>query len=413
MYRWINLRSVAHGGSENRQTNILEPPNRPDRLTSEKHVVFVHGYNVSEEAARGWNAEMFKRLYQSGSRAKFTALVWRGNQGQLPILNITTDYWENVTNAFTTAAHLPAAINALPGAKIVVAHSLGNIVVATAIKDHELRVDQWFQVDAALGIEAFDETVDNTSKMRNPDWASGSTAYPDFLWASSWHSLFPEGDGRRGLTWRQRFGNISNAMNFYSSGEEVLNNSDGVIPEYGAEKAWALQELAKGTQRFGATLTLDSQGGWGFNNYWFVDQVSPGSPSDVIKRRRQISEVAEIKREQVRTDPFFERFQDSRLMDPQAGSMAALEYQTRSKTLAEGIPALSFAVGRNEVAAYGSTRNIDLMSLKNGWPAQRLNDAKMIMPDGGGRWLHNDIADVAFRYVYKVFDYWCAQGDLK
>ena len=416
MYRWINLRGVANGGVVGRATDTTEPSNRPDRLTTDKHFVFVHGYNVSEDSARGWNAEIFKRLYQSGLRAKFTALVWRGNQGQLSHASITPDYWENVTNAFITSPHVTAAVHTLPGTKVIAAHSLGNMVVASAIKDHGLDVSQYFQVDAAVAVQAYDQTMENKDKMRHPEWQGATLGYyPEYLWSAYWHTLFPEGDGRRMLTWRHRFGPIPNAHNYYSTGEEVLNNSDGTVPESGVEKVWALQELVKGTDHIGATVTLDSQGGWGFNQAWFIEQtVDPGgqSPPETIRRRRRPNEVSDISADQVKTKPFFGRFQDHRLMDAAQGSAAAGEYHTRAKTLAEGIPSLSFAAGRNSIINYQDS-NTDMMALKTGWPPERLNDPKMVMSNGEGRWLHSDVGDVAYRYVYRIFNQWVEDGDLK
>src|SRR5690606_34599382 len=43
-------------------------PNEPD--TNDKNFVFLHGYNVNPNQARGAFAETFKRLYWSGSHAK-------------------------------------------------------------------------------------------------------------------------------------------------------------------------------------------------------------------------------------------------------------------------------------------------------------------------------------------------------
>ena len=78
MYRWVNLRSVA-GGSESRSTDVTEPSGFPDACSNGKHFIFVHGYSVNEAKARAWNAEMFKRLWQSGSKAMYTAVAWYGN----------------------------------------------------------------------------------------------------------------------------------------------------------------------------------------------------------------------------------------------------------------------------------------------------------------------------------------------
>jgi hypothetical protein len=392
MYRWVNLRGVANGGSVGRATDTGEPPNRPDRLTTGKHFVFVHGYNVSEDAARGWNSEMFKRLYQSQLRAKFTALVWRGNQGQWIGTSITPDYWENVTNAFITSPHVASAVNALAGTKIVAGHSLGNMVVTSAIKDHGLSASKYYQVDAAVALQAYDQTMEQKNQMRYPDWQHATEGlYPDRLWAANWYWLFPASDGRSKLTWRQRFGPVANAHNFYSTGEEVLNNSEGTVPGLGAEKSWTLQEMVKGTGHIGAVLTADSQAGWGFNFFW-----------DKQGRRRLPSETtaAELSDDALRYQPFFREFRDTRLTSGADGSAAANEYHTRAKTLAEGISSLSFAAGRNSIDNY-EDENTDMMTLKTGWPR------------GDGRWLHSDAGDVAFRYNHQLFKRWIDLGGLK
>ena len=85
MYRWINSRH-ASGGAEARGTDTTEPSNYPDSLCNGKHFIFVHGFNATEQAARGWNAEVFKRMYWSGSHAMYTAVTWEGDEtpGVLP-----------------------------------------------------------------------------------------------------------------------------------------------------------------------------------------------------------------------------------------------------------------------------------------------------------------------------------------
>ena len=74
MYRHINLLE-NFGISGGVPTRTDEPSGLPDSKSNEKHFVFVHGYNVNAEQARGWNAEIFKRLYWAGSRAKFTGVT--------------------------------------------------------------------------------------------------------------------------------------------------------------------------------------------------------------------------------------------------------------------------------------------------------------------------------------------------
>ena len=83
---------------------------------------------------------MFKRLYQSGSRAMYTAVTWYGNKGQLsdwvPLFGgKTLDYYNNVENAFKTASSLASTIKdrSIPGERHIAGHSLGNMVISSAI----------------------------------------------------------------------------------------------------------------------------------------------------------------------------------------------------------------------------------------------------------------------------------------
>jgi hypothetical protein len=103
-------------------------------------------------------------------------------------------------------------------------------------------------------------------------------------------------------------------------------------------------------------------------------------------------------------------------MDVNQGSAAASEYLTRAKALAESIPSLSFAQGRNPVSIFGQTRNYDLMDLRNeddAWPPSRMTDGRDKLPDGRGRWKHGDAKDVAYRFNYLLYRTWVELGGLK
>ncbi len=93
-------------------------------------VFLLHGFGVLEPRARGWGAETFKRLWQSGSNARFWMVTWNGDAGVVSGFN----YQGNVYNAFLTAPTLAAYVNTHgTGSKVVMAHSLGNMVVSSAI----------------------------------------------------------------------------------------------------------------------------------------------------------------------------------------------------------------------------------------------------------------------------------------
>jgi hypothetical protein len=70
----------------------------------------------------------------------------------------------------------------------------------------------------------------------------------------------------------------------------------------------------------------------------------------------------------------------------------------------DALPALSSAMGRYQLGGFGSAQ-INMMDEQNGWPAARLAD-----PDLGNRWLHSDIKNIAFLYVYELFGDIAARG---
>lgn len=388
-YRWINLRGAAGGGVD-RATDASEPANYPDSCCNGKQFIFVHGYSVHEEAARAWNAEMFKRLYQSGSRAMFTATTWYGNEGQvsdwIPFIGGSTpDYYSNVENAFQTASNLVAAISGLPGSKLIAGHSLGNMVVSSAIVDHSLNVNTYFMLNAAVAMEAYNPNTSFRDFMRHPDWQNHTNHH---LWSSEWHQLFPASDGRRKLTWRGRFGIMSNAINYYSSTEDVLNNADGNLPALGRERAWVNQEMRKGT-----TLIWlgpgNAEAGWGFNDDY---------------KSLTVAEANALPDSTLRTNSFFGRFDNAALYGTN-GSAVAQEPAMHRQLLADAIPALSNPMGRNQLSGFGSG-NVDYMNFRrgaypSGWPRR------------GNDWRHSGIKNVAYPYNHAIFDKVVSDGGLQ
>jgi len=159
MYRVRNLRNDAFVGTPADQgapNNVAEPSNYPDKLTNGKNVIFLHGYNVSGTASRGWSAEMFKRFFWSGSKAKFHSITWFGDPYTTG--RAVPQYHDAVIDAFAASADVATYVNGLSGQKTIIAHSLGNMVVSSAIKDHGMTVDQYFLVDAAVAEEAYDSS---------------------------------------------------------------------------------------------------------------------------------------------------------------------------------------------------------------------------------------------------------------
>lgn len=454
MYGWHNLR-FATGEPMERPTS-LRPGNGPMFADQSASFVFVHGYNVNEVQSRDWAAEMFKRLWWSGSRRRFYAVSWTGNDSQL-LGEVTINYHVNVRHAFTTAPRLAAFLkNGALGDVSVAAHSLGNMVVSAAIQDHGARPPRYFMVDAAVAMEAYDAGLTNQPAMTHPDWRN----YADRLYASEWYKLFPDSDGRHGLTWRGRFKDVpasTRLYNFYSSGEEVLQNNgiknNPMIADIAGYQngsillgtlPWALQELLKGRVTtsdfyalYGAGLLVGPLGlsldafllragvrggnvvgskyaGWGFNSFWDTSGssriVNLQGVSIVIYQsggRRPPTSAAAITDAELRANSFFLPFLDNDMFQP-LGNWLASDSVTQTRLLAEAIPARTFAVGANRFddKRFGAGRQFNMDSeFKDGWPLARTAHQQQL-----ARWLHSDVRDIPYLYNGRVFKKWVELG---
>lgn len=425
MYRWVNLRG-AIGAAQTHATDTSEPTNNPDALGNGKNFVFVHGYNVTEAKARGWNAEMFKRLYQSGSRAKFYAVVWQGSESYNSSFDLTPDYHTNVANAFLTAPYLQSFLAGLTGETTMAGHSLGNMVCLSAISDSGATPAHYFMIDAAVPMEAIDGGLATDASMVHPEWMD----YTNRLWASKWFQLFSSGDARSTLTWNDRLSNFGGTAvyNFYSSGEEVLRE-DTSAPPSGALSAvfdnalnywndqaglyvWVWQEKLKGRCGFNGVIGSD-HGGWKFN----LDNDS-GYERFVNGLSVPIAPVvaAFVSSEQLQTNAFFDLGNSTFSTHPDFVNLPSTNGNTyaqanRNRILSDSIPALTLPVGANYVSNLdvraGGAVNFDMQTLyENGWPQER-------PVDEAGKWHHSDIRDVAYPYNYKFFNQIVNLGNLQ
>ncbi|MFZ5562593.1 MAG: alpha/beta fold hydrolase, partial [Thermodesulfobacteriota bacterium] len=284
MFRHKNLRPAlgASGGADDRET----APNFPDDPSVNKAFVFIHGFNVSGEAARGWHCEVFKRVFWSGSKARFYGVSWYGDEGTPAEAYYQTD----VINAFETGRYFDQFIRQIRnnGEVVVAAHSLGNMMVAAAIQDYDTPVDRYFLVNAALAREVFNPSfVAQDAFMTHKEWRD--KGYGERLYASRWHDLFAADDNRSKLTWENIFEKVTqmqHVYNFYSPTDQVLHDfyRDGdegpfidrmpSVFDVG-DYPWCSQELLKGrwveaSGPFGGSTVM----GWEYNGapsgYWVI-----------------------------------------------------------------------------------------------------------------------------------------------
>lgn len=419
-----------------KQLEIITNKTIPTSFNSNHTFVLLHGYKVTPEAARGWHAEVFKRLFQSGSNAMYVGFSWDSNGGSIDGL---FNYWGNVESAFNVAETVSAVISqGLDGEITVAAHSLGNIVLGAAITQYGLRPQRYFMLDPATPLEAYDPsqlavTTDNNGHnlMSHPDWhtfdnkekAEALNLNPQRLWSADWHKLFDSSDNRSQLAWLGLFQTISSETElyqFYSSGEEVLAKSDGSqpgawdsLPEFGwfggkgtGQNAWIIQEKHKGTKSL-ADAYSDEEGGWGFNcktpDKWWRPNLLCDTHNDT-----DIDTAYALTDDELRLRPFFKPFSVDELFSDNAGVASDAAVQYKDHMLAFALPALSHAAGvtkLTDIKFKGKT--FDMMVMKDGWPEERGPRAE------DQRWFHSDAKDVAYRYVYKLYDTWVEKGQLK
>ena len=350
-------------------------------------VFFVHGANVSEQDARAWASEMFKRLWQAGANMEFCPVAWESDIG--PSYN----YQANVANAFVTARRLAPLVNAVPGRRVVIAHSLGTLVAAAAIQDYGMQVDKFIMLNSAIPSEAFEPSLVDYSPenhLVHVEWRG----YPSRCWAARWHEFYAgnANDARGKLTWKGRFSKVKSiAVNFYSSGDEVLelytnkhNPSwyNGFSPSgnWGDRYSWHKQEIWKGRKSLLGFMGTTDWSGWGFRTR-AMGLAKVWSESEA----NAVVDFAVFK-----TNTVF-------CLYPPSITNAANSRLVIDAHLAQGIPALSPPTGMMNLTQYGLP-SFDMNSLRaNTWP--RGSE----FGDMADRFLHSDVKNVAYFFVHPVF----------
>jgi hypothetical protein len=425
MFWRANIRPAAYGQTPGA---IVEPESAKFKATrKERWFVFCHGYNVSEEAARGWNAEVFKRLHQMGSDSKFLGVTWEGNQGRLGANTIipfeggfAPDYWRNVYNAFSSSHALATFVTGLSGGgKVVAGHSLGNMIMGSAICDKGLIAEKYFMLNAAVPREAYfpNHIATDRNSVSNPNYQR----YPTRLWSSDWKTLFTApGDGRAKLTWQGRFGDLATKTtpyNYYSMGEDVAKSGNGTYPNalfdvaLKNEWAWVAQEMNKGLATK-AVITGAGAGNWSANGGWSINpnHYQQYRPSLLNPFGINLPDTSVITNAQLMGNPFFKPFTKLTIQNGGAvpdsangvdlassqGSAHASNYAVKAWLLAHDVPAIS------QPAASNPINEIDGKDMNGVYKTGNWGD-----------WKHSDLKEQPLNGVWKLFKEMVTRGDLK
>ena len=270
--------------------------------------------------------------------------------------------------------------------------------------------EKYFMLNAAVAMEAFDPVGGITQESHDNMTPEAWTNYTDRVRATHWFERFPEGDGRRLLTWKGRFANVTNIVNFYSTQEEVVCNGDGRPKDIGREYSWYNQEYRKGDW----TLMLHpNEGGWAFNrhydittNYWI------GPVLQTETHRMSPADANLLSDAQLQQIPFFLDFANPAMHTSSNGLIVATNYLYRAEMLAYAIPSESFAVGANPVPG------LDDISAEHVYDAldgsynmamlftYGINDLPINGTDSDDRhqdWQHSTFVQRSYKRVHQLF----------
>jgi len=426
MYRLSSLRGAAECPHL-----TVQVPNKPSNQPEDAKnldIFFLHGFNVNAENARAWGAEVFKRLWQAGSNVRFHVLPWNGNYSWAPGDAFNgLHYQHNVWFAQRTGGALKRYIEAAqsdPARRILITHSLGNVVACEALREG-LNVSQYYMFNAAVPSEAIDGALrvetscdELFERYVRPEWRD----YTNACWASNWYRLFASApsDPRGHMGWVDRFrfslANASEVFNYYSSGDSVFTEQSS-IPSLWSDvyvnwglnwilwlfpyptveltfenHCWQKQEVLKGMSTIAGTVS----GGWGFNVWQEYDSLSQELKSVFYSPAGAAAAVANLS---VMNRPVFDVSNAMELMDPNATEDDVF------LAIAKHVPALSSPIGGRAVLDNGNDYNLNDSNYRNGWGRNH--------PNFGTAWLHSDMRDMAYFYVYKLYEQLVQKGGLK
>ena len=389
MYSWINSRRLS-GDSVVRPTSV----HRIWEEQNTKSLIFLHGANVNESQAEAWGDILFKRMWLAGVHADFYNVDWRSNIGG------PANYQENASNAFVVASQLATTLSNIPGEKVIMAHSLGNMVVSSMIQDHGLQVSKYLMCNSAVPAEAYDTTLTPTNLLVHKEWSE----YPRKSFANEWYKLFEDdvGDDRQLLTWSGRFADVVNvAVNFYSTGDHVLElyPNNNVWPTDGYDNwnqmfehySWHKQELWKGRKDMIARVGTTDWAGWSIReNMIGYNTIQPTNA--------WLMNGAELK-----TNTVFK-------LQPECMNTNSIPLLVRGAILTKGIPARTPASGamrwgdnmnmQRRMFNLGDTSENAMIERPNGW----ITRPNGLFDNWGERWLHSDMKDMSYFYVFKFFE---------
>jgi len=188
--------------------------NAPDYSTaswaeSKQYIIFVHGWNQDYYHSTNFAETMFKRLWHRGYKGRYAAFRWPTYYAGSwdPTGFITGRYNDSEYIAWKAGQALVAYINYLLSAYVrdVAAHSLGNVVVGSALQQG-LAINNYALLHAAVPAYCYDTTTADLDQFNYPT--------PDY----------DTDQATSGLAYRGELSSVpANLINFYDARDAALD----------------------------------------------------------------------------------------------------------------------------------------------------------------------------------------------
>ena len=328
-FRWLYVLQFAKI-SRNKGGTVFNFPNKPIFTSTTSPALFESPYGTTTPCSNDKKCKHDPNL-RSGSNARYVGVSWTSDLARRTLYNLgiskqvaPTAYANDVIGAFIAA---PIVKDKLGTAGLLgpnttfVGHSLGNMLISSAIQDHKMKVGNYVMLNPAMPCEAYDGRLPpndpDRRNMTHPTWRGaaldGSQDYTNRVMAAGWSTLFSPLDPRSCVTWDGRFAEVldlTKVWQFYSGpdheiniqGEEILRPASSNVPPIGIwlqnesvmkqEWIWVFHEITKGT--FDAATSVITEiprhrnAGWGFHpRFWGKRKITPAqalqlSPESLI-----------------------------------------------------------------------------------------------------------------------------------
>ncbi|MBN1853851.1 MAG: hypothetical protein JW829_14050 [Pirellulales bacterium] len=244
-------------------------------FSADENIVLVHGWNMPAEPGNDWKKAFaetaFKRLYWQGYAGRLIKFDWptyydAEGPRDWPIVGEAANFTYNPSEyiAYRSGRALMNHLASLPGTTILLAHSMGNVVVAEALRQwnathpNEPLVDSYVSMQSAisagvyevLGNDAFDinftenlawiHDIHSQSRVDlNRQWWSGFPNAPGLAQpymsgtesaAEQWINMYNPDDFATGLAWK-----LNNLMKHFLNAE-IPDIPD--LPGIGDDAIW-------------------------------------------------------------------------------------------------------------------------------------------------------------------------------